>query len=539
MALVKARDSAKKGLADLLQWIAKADSTTSLASVEAPLQRLEDTLARFVKAHEDIMAVTGSAEADFQRIEFDDGMRVYQDARTRFDDLIARIRSKPPTSAAANSVAQAVSGSTAMRASAGAAEIAKQPGGVGNGNQFAHNAAVATMRCCERAMSSTEDEAGLHHDLLAAYWASYTAAVFGNGEELGDDFREVELAYMRAKHHLTTIIEARRQPAAVRQAANVSTDVKLPRIEIPKFSGNYQAWTTFYDLFSSMVHNAAHRNNVQKMHYLRSCISGEAEHLIRSYKVTEVNYDSAWNALKARYNNKRLIINSHLAAIIAMPASNEESPGMLRRQLDTIAEAVRALSALDMPTQHWDVLLVFILSDKVDADTKRAWEMSLANDELPTFDQLCSFLERRCRSLEAAGTQSSSATNIKGNRSSGGGDARQIGSSKMATQSSNKQPYCAFATTTSQRDSQCAVCNCSHATGSCPEFIRLNAGDRYRKAREANMCFNCLRTDHQTASCKSGSCRKCNGRHHTLLHYDTPPPTSTAMTASVETLAIF
>lgn len=43
--------------------------------------------------------------------------------------------------------------------------------------------------------------------------------------------------------------------------------------------------------------------------------------------------------------------------------------------------------------------LVYFQQSRLDGATKRAWEMSLETDELPTFNQLRSFIERRCRAL--------------------------------------------------------------------------------------------------------------------------------------------
>lgn len=41
------------------------------------------------------------------------------------------------------------------------------------------------------------------------------------------------------------------------------------------------------------------------------------------------------------------------------------------------------------------------------------------------------------------------------------------------------------------------------------------------------MCFNCLRRDHITKFCNAGSCRKCGYRHHSFLHYNKKPASST------------
>lgn len=163
-----------------------------------------------------------------------------------------------------------------------------------------------------------------------------------------------------------------------------------------------------------MVDNVATLSGVQKMYYLRNSLEGEAEKLIRSNKCTEADYNAAWNALKERYNNKRLIVNAHMDQLFSISKLDIESASATRSQLDTFTESVRALSALNMPTEHWDVFLVHFLQSRLDSSTKRAWEMSLESSDLPTFDQLRAFIERRCRAMENNQKPSSStSTNLR------------------------------------------------------------------------------------------------------------------------------
>lgn len=64
----------------------------------------------------------------------------------------------------------------------------------------------------------------------------------------------------------------------------------LPRIEIPKFSGNYSTWRSFHDLFLSMVGNNVTLDNVEKMHYLKTCLTGDAAKLVVNIPVSEDSF---------------------------------------------------------------------------------------------------------------------------------------------------------------------------------------------------------------------------------------------------------
>ena len=48
--------------------------------------------------------------------------------------------------------------------------------------------------------------------------------------------------------------------------ANVTN---LPSINLPTFSGNYQEWLSFHDLFSCMIHENESLSDIQKFHYLK------------------------------------------------------------------------------------------------------------------------------------------------------------------------------------------------------------------------------------------------------------------------------
>lgn len=82
-----------------------------------------------------------------------------------------------------------------------------------------------------------------------------------------------------------------------------SYDIQLPRINIPNFTGKYDEWPTFHDLFVSLIHNNKKISGVQKLQHLKSCLVGEPENLLRNLTTTELNYEEAWNQLQKRYNN--------------------------------------------------------------------------------------------------------------------------------------------------------------------------------------------------------------------------------------------
>ena len=59
-----------------------------------------------------------------------------------------------------------------------------------------------------------------------------------------------------------------------------------------------------------------------------------------------------------------------------------------------------ALGALGIDTKNWDFVWVHILSEKLDAEIAREWQLSNADGKLKSMEQMKKFLERRARVLE-------------------------------------------------------------------------------------------------------------------------------------------
>ncbi|KAK9694405.1 Protein of unknown function (DUF1759) [Popillia japonica] len=99
---------------------------------------------------------------------------------------------------------------------------------------------------------------------------------------------------------------------------NAVVNVKLPKIELPQFDGDYTSWQQFYDGFLAMIHNNNSLSNVQKLCYLKSQLRGEPANMLSSLKTIDSNYETAFNALCKRYNKKRLIIDNHVRKILML-----------------------------------------------------------------------------------------------------------------------------------------------------------------------------------------------------------------------------
>lgn len=160
-------------------------------------------------------------------------------------------------------------------------------------------------------------------------------------------------------------------------------------------------WPSFRELFSSVVLDSSRLNNVEKLHYLRSCVQGPAEQLIRSLPLTGDSLQPSWELLVARYENKRLVIQAHLDNLFSLTMATPKDAAFLTKLISTVSEANKALQSLGMTQDMWDCLLVHHVSRYLDRDTREAWETSLgSSQEYPRFSQLETFLNSRARAFE-------------------------------------------------------------------------------------------------------------------------------------------
>jgi hypothetical protein len=116
---------------------------------------------------------------------------------------------------------------------------------------------------------------------------------------------------------------------------------------LPTFSGGYEHWISFSDLFKVMVHDTETLTDIQKFHYLKSSLTGEAEELVSILAMTSSNYTITWYRLIEKYDNKRLIAARHICHILELKQMNNESSNELAELFNTISNNFNAVEAFE------------------------------------------------------------------------------------------------------------------------------------------------------------------------------------------------
>ena len=285
------------------------------------------------------------------------------------------------------------------------------------------------------------------------------------------------------------------------QAFIQNSSVRLPQLNLPEFGGDYHEWLSFHDLFRTTIHENDNISDAQKLQYLKGCLKGSAAAVITNLSITNTNFEVAWDLLVKRYENKHIISQAHLKRIFDCPVLNSPSISGIRDLIDTIRQSVQALEALGLPTNQWDTIVLYLLTSKLDNETRREWELSFHTDEFPKLLDCYQFMEKRCQALETSKPARSQEVSRGHDRYE-----NRIHPYKRHVRSNNATLY------------NCFVCKGGHSIYRCNKFQNLSVDDRLKICRQKNRCLNCLKFGHRSRDCRGGLCLKCSAKHHTLLH---------------------
>ncbi|XP_045778087.1 uncharacterized protein LOC123875994 [Maniola jurtina] len=301
----------------------------------------------------------------------------------------------------------------------------------------------------------------------------------------------------------------------VKQTKSVVRGVKLPTINIPKYSGDCGNWLEFRDTFISLIHDNSSISNIQKFHYLRASLEGSAAQIICSLEFSASNYCLAWNALCERYDNTRLLVQNHIKAIFEHESIKKESASSLRVLIDMYNKNLRALQILGEPTGTWDTLIIYIICQKLDSRTLRDWEEHKATHKQVNLEIFSKFLKNKADLLETIENN-----NNKPETTSRSHTTRNV---KSLASVANPTP----------KIFKCPLDQGEHPLYKCDSFIRMKVPEREQFVKTNRLCRNCFRLGHTERLCRLGPCRQCTLKHNSLLHPNSAPEISTPPAAAI------
>ncbi|KAI5632274.1 hypothetical protein NE865_15029 [Phthorimaea operculella] len=186
------------------------------------------------------------------------------------------------------------------------------------------------------------------------------------------------------------------------------TSVRLPKIELPTFSGEIREWPSFKNLFECAM--PSELSKIQKLQYLKSCLRGEAATLISNMLLTDENYDKAIETLVNRYENKSIVVNYHLKNFLNYATITRNN---IKEFTTVLQQSLDSLTALELPVTQWDVLLVYLITQKMDNSLRAAWELNRKETSIPTLQELKEFFKLRATAFEMINDRQESKLTLK------------------------------------------------------------------------------------------------------------------------------
>ncbi|UYV79327.1 hypothetical protein LAZ67_17002158 [Cordylochernes scorpioides] len=291
------------------------------------------------------------------------------------------------------------------------------------------------------------------------------------------------------------------------------SNVNLPKINLPIFNGDSANWLSFREIFNSTINSNQTLTEIQNFQYLNASVKGPAEKLIRGFPISDKNYQQAWDTLCNRFNNRRELAFSQINKILSIRPLKSISAGSLYEILDVCNEGIRNLSVLGLEKNTLtDLILINFFEKRIGEALRKEWELTLQNEEYPTFENFVNFLEKHARSLQGM---------------------RIPLFQEQKTSSKNMMAHGLYV----NKGQNCILCHQIHKLNDCQRFINLPLPKKWELVKKHKLCQNCLRANHEISKCLITSrCKNCKQNHHTLLHEYNSEPSIPQPTTSQEML---
>ncbi|XP_055614899.1 uncharacterized protein LOC129761209 [Toxorhynchites rutilus septentrionalis] len=250
--------------------------------------------------------------------------------------------------------------------------------------------------------------------------------------------------------------------------------------------------------FEALIDSSPDLSGIQKFHYLRASLKGDALKLVDSYPMSESNYRVAWSGLVSRFLKKR-----HMNSLLEYPKMKRECAVGIHDSIDSFERNTKILDQLGEQTKGgWGAMLTHLMVSKLDDYTQKHWEEHATHHDNPCYSLLIEFLKNRTRVLDAVSV-----------------DQHASGTTASTTLNKLRPVKVSVNSATGIRVPNCAVCNEKHYLTQCPSFSKLDVDKRLRITNSKRLCSNCLGRSHMARGCPSKyRCKTCSKKHHTLLH---------------------
>lgn len=308
----------------------------------------------------------------------------------------------------------------------------------------------------------------------------------------------------------------RRSPHASesdRDSRDVTREIKLEKMRIAPFDGNYQKWPQFKRIFETYFHNTNVSNTAKMVQLLSHLVeNSEPRNLISGPDPSGDNYPIAWQTICDAYDDERRILDTMITKFLDIPQVQYPTRVALMDLVTKTKNLIEPMPTYSIDTASWGVWIVPILVRKLDKASRAEWCMKRPRRVRPTVQPLLQFISKRAEGVDDL-PQTPSQFRVaqpQNNHQKQGAKANS-----NATSVASGRP-CHPPKKTKCPDPLCAPNN-EHQMFNCPRFKSLDLEQRRQKVRALGVCELCLRKGHEVSKCTMKPCFECDQRHNSWL----------------------
>ena len=116
-----------------------------------------------------------------------------------------------------------------------------------------------------------------------------------NDQEVGIYFDEISDIYGDVKAAIRTLLRSEENVELSSNASSPTTSalptssVRLPKFDLPHFSGDLNGWMYFSNLFEKTIHHNECLSDIERLQYLLFLLRGEALNVIKGLPISAAN----------------------------------------------------------------------------------------------------------------------------------------------------------------------------------------------------------------------------------------------------------
>ena len=315
------------------------------------------------------------------------------------------------------------------------------------------------------------------------------------------------------------VVKIREMTAADKDSTESSSsisavNVKLPKLELPKFNGEITQWQSFWEQFSSHIDDTE-LPVISKLTYLLSLLEGPARNVVQGVPHTSASYKTVVDLLKERFGKTERIIHAHVQALLSLQVPVEQGKNYISQLWilrDEVVKHTRSLEALKVTGKQCEVLLTPIIVSRLPADLRLNWSRDCVGHE-SDLEWLLNWLKKEIEILERSDMYKNHTSSVSKPH------VKYEERKKYFSKENKDRLFTASAlhAVSSTESVSCVFCNKNnHKSEKCYKFLALEGQQKFDRIKELNICFKCFRHGHFSKKCKV-KCGKCEGNHNVTM----------------------